>query len=130
MSFRRAADSMTLSGMCAGGLHEPKGFAGTGFVRRMIIVTGNLTINGSKDWEGIVLAGGSVTGNGNNGIAGAMVTGLNVKLGADPDSIGTNTIGNGTKRIYYNSCHIARALGGFGGLSIYPNAWSDSWPVY
>ena len=102
--------------------------------RGTLIVTGNLTINGSKDWEGIILAGGKVTGNGNNGIAGAMVTGLNVKLGPNPDSIaaviGTNAIGNGTKRIYYNSCHVASALARFGGLATYPNAWADNWAMY
>ena len=98
--------------------------------RGTLIVTGNLTISGSKDWEGIILTGGTVRGNGNNGIAGAMVTGLNVKLGADPDFIGTNSIGNGTKRIYFNSCHIANALARFGGLAIYPNAWADNWAMY
>ena len=102
--------------------------------RGTLIVTGNLTINGNKDWEGIILTGGHLTGNGNNGVAGAMMTGLNVLLSANPDSaaaaIGTNSIGNGTKRIYYNSCHIASALGRFGGLSTYPNAWADNWATY
>ncbi len=102
--------------------------------RGTLIVTGDLTINGNKDWEGIILTGGHVTGNGNNGIAGAFVTGLNVLLSANPDStaaaMGTNDVGNGAKPIYYNSCHIASALARFGGLTTYPNAWTDNWATY
>ena len=101
--------------------------------RGTLIVTGDLTMSGNKDWEGSIVTGGMTTGNGNIGIAGALVTGLNVKLGANPDSIaaamGTNAIGNGTKRIYYNSCHIANALEALGGLATFPNAWADNWPM-
>lgn len=98
-----------------------------------LIVTGNLTINGRKDWRGIILVGGTATGNGNNGIFGAVMTGLNIKLGdaaAIAASIGTNTVGNGTKRIFYNSCNIATALSAFGGLATYANTWSDNWASY
>ena len=99
-----------------------------------LIVTGHLIMNGSRNWSGIILVGGTSTGNGNNGISGAAVTGLNTKLGpnaaAIAASIGTNTVGNGTKRIFYNSCNIATALAGFGGLAPYPNTWSDSWASF
>src|SRR5437660_11597990 len=47
----------------------------------MLIVTGNLTVNGSVGWKGVLLVGGDITSNGNNGIQGATVSGLNVKLG-------------------------------------------------
>lgn len=99
----------------------------------ILIVTGNLRINGDKNWRGIILVGGVVTGNGDNGIFGAVLTGLNVKLGdaaAIAAAIGENTIGNGEKRVLYNSCNIAAALSAFGGLSTYPNTWSDNWATY
>src|SRR2546423_1889965 len=56
--------------------------SGTG----MLIVTGNLTISGNKGWRGVILAGGVLTSNGNNaivggGVQGAVISGLNVKLG-------------------------------------------------
>ena len=99
-----------------------------------LIVTGNLIMNGSRNWSGIILVGGTSTGNGNNGISGAAVTGLNIKLGpnaaAIAATIGTNSIGNGTKRIFYNSCNIATALSSFGGLATYPNTWSNSWASF
>ncbi len=52
----------------------------------MLIVTGNLTISGNLAWKGVILVGGDITSNGNNnvaggGIQGAVVSGLNVKLG-------------------------------------------------
>jgi hypothetical protein len=108
-------------------------FALPGDGQGTLIVTGDLTINGSKDWQGIILAGGHITGNGNNGLFGAMVSGLNVKLG-NPATVaaamGSNTIGNGVKRIYFDSCNIASALAGFGGLVVFPNAWADNLPVF
>ena len=33
----------------------------------MIIATGNVSINGSKTWHGVILVGGNITSNGNNG---------------------------------------------------------------
>ena len=102
--------------------------------RGTLIVTGALTIDGSKDWDGIILVGDWYMGDGNQTINGAMITGLNVKLGGNPDSaaaaIGQNTIGNGTKGIYYNSCMVASAVAAFNGLSTYSNAWTDNWPTY
>ena len=98
-----------------------------------LIVTGSLTISGAKEWRGIILVGGAATGNGDNGIFGALVTGLNTKLG-DAEEIaeemGTNTIGNGVKRILYNSCNVTTALSGFSGLATYANTWSDNWATY
>ena len=54
----------------------------------ILIVTGNMTISGSKRWDGLVLVGGTLTSNGNNTIQGAIVTGLNIKVGIrrGPDS--------------------------------------------
>ena len=102
--------------------------------RGVLIVTGNLTINGNKTWDGILLVGEHIVGNGNNGVSGAIISGLNVKLAADPAQyaadMGQNTIGNGTKTIRYNSCFISQALSSFGGLTMYRNAWLDNWATY
>jgi molybdopterin-binding protein len=49
--------------------------------RGMLIVTGALTLNGSVGWKGVLLVGGDIVSNGTNSIAGATVSGLNVKLG-------------------------------------------------
>ena len=92
-----------------------------------LIVTGALTMSGTITWNGIVLVGDNLTSNGTNGVNGATVTGLNVKLGA---IISQGDIANGVKSFNYNSCNVARALGRWGQLVGYTNAWVDNWPTY
>jgi hypothetical protein len=67
-----------------------------------LIITGDLTITGSISWAGVVLVGGQLYANGNNNIQGAVVSGLNVKLGA---TVGHSDVGNGIKTYQYNSCN-------------------------
>jgi len=93
----------------------------------ILIVTGNLTINGGQQWEGLVLVGGTVTSNGNNSILGATVSGLNVKLGI---AVPQSSITNGTKIFRYDSCNLTRALGSVGSLQRVRNGWTDNWASY
>jgi Tfp pilus assembly protein PilX len=92
-----------------------------------LIITGNLTISGSLTWNGVLLVGGLLTSNGNSSVNGATVTGLNVKLGA---ILPPNDLGNGIKNFNYHSCNVAKALGQWGQLTAYTNAWVDNWPTY
>lgn len=96
--------------------------SGTG----MLIVTGNLTLNGSVGWRGVLLIGGDITSNGNNGIQGATVSGLNVKLGTYVPI----SIANGTKQYNYNSCEVAKATTTMGALVTLRNTWVDNWVEY
>jgi hypothetical protein len=96
--------------------------SGTG----LLIVTGNLTINGSDGWRGVLLVGGDITSNGINGIAGATVSGLNVKLGT---YVPVSTA-NGTKSYQYSSCEVAKATMGSGALVTLRNTWVDNWVEY
>ena len=93
----------------------------------ILIVTGNLIMSGSFKHEGIVLVGGTFTSNGNNEIHGAIVTGLNIKLGM---AVPQTAIGNGNKTFQYNSCNILRALRPIGSLEAVRNAWTDDYPSY
>jgi len=95
----------------------------------MLIVTGNLTISGSKGWKGVLLAGGRLTSNGVNGVQGATISGLNVKLGMDIDAI-DESIANGTKQYNYNSCEVAKATTTMGALVTLRNTWVDNWVEY
>jgi hypothetical protein len=102
--------------------------AGNG--KGILIVTGNLRINGMMPvgtWEGVILVGGSVRINGNHNIYGAIVSGLNVKLG---QVVGTSDLGNGVKTIQYDSCALNRALGKIGSIQRVRNAWTDTWSSY
>jgi hypothetical protein len=92
----------------------------------MIIVTGNFTISGSAQWKGVLLVGGDITSNGNNGIQGATVSGLNTMLGT---YVPTSTA-NGTKSYNYNSCEVAKATMSSGALVTLRNTWVDNWVEY
>jgi hypothetical protein len=92
----------------------------------MIIATGELTINGSDTWSGVLLVGGNIISNGINGIQGATVSGLNVKLGI-PVPISE---ANGTKSYQYNSCEVAKATTTAGALVTLKNTWVDNWVEY
>ena len=93
----------------------------------VLIVTGNLTINGALHWDGVILVGGTVTANGNDVIDGALFTGLNELLG---QTVPVQAVGNGTKTFQYDSCKIASAMAAFGGLVPYSNAWVDDWSTF
>ena len=91
------------------------------------IVKNNLTISGSKSWDGIILVGGALTSNGNNTVLGAVVTGLNVQLG---QSVACSDVGNGNKTYRYDSCNVAQAAARFGGLVPLRNTSVDNWATY
>ncbi len=93
----------------------------------ILIVTGNITLNGNTDWNGILLVGGTLTSNGNNTVYGAILTGLNIMLG---QAVPVQAVGNGTKIYQYDSCEITNALAPFSGWQRLGNAWVDSWPSY
>jgi hypothetical protein len=96
----------------------------------ILIVTGNMTWNGTplKTWEGIILVGGTLTHNGAGNVYGAVITGLNVKVGVavNPQQV----IDNGTKRYQYDSCTLSRALGHIGSIQRVRNGWTDTWSSY
>jgi hypothetical protein len=95
--------------------------------RGTLIVTGNFLLNGSLNWRGLILVGGALTSNGNNTISGAVITGLNTKLG---QTVGQSDLGNGTKTFQYNSCDLASATRRFRQLLPYRNASADNLPAY
>lgn len=99
--------------------------------RGMIIATGDLVIGGGVGWQGVILAGGNLTSNGQNaqndlGIQGAVVSGLNVKLGL---TVPISTA-NGTKSYRYNSCEVSKATTTNGALVTLRNTWVDNWVEY
>jgi hypothetical protein len=95
--------------------------------RGTLVVKNNLTISGSKSWDGIILVGGTLTSNGSNSVHGAVVTGLNVQLG---QVVPVSDVGNGTKTFRYDSCNVAKAAGSFAGLQPFRNTTVDNWSTY
>jgi hypothetical protein len=71
--------------------------------------------------------GGTLNSSGNNTIQGAIVTGLNVKLGV---AVPQQSIGNGNKTFQFDSCNLRRARGHVGSLERVRNGWVDTWPSY
>lgn len=92
--------------------------------RGLLVVRNNMTISGSRQWDGIVLVGGTLVSNGNNTVLGAVITGLNVLLG---QTVAVSDVGNGTKTYRYDSCKVASAASRFGGLSPMRNTSADNW---
>jgi hypothetical protein len=95
--------------------------------RGVLIVTDDLTLSGAVNWSGVILVGNRLISNGANTVNGAIVTGLDAKLG---QSVNESDIGNGTKTFRYNSCNVESALGSFAALFPMPNAWMDNWASY
>jgi len=97
--------------------------------RGLLVVSGNLTMNGNTHWNGIVLVGGGVTANGNDNVQGAVLSGLNI-MSNPLASIPIASLGNGTKTIQYNSCEVKKALQGTRALVPRRGTWTDNWSVY
>ena len=92
--------------------------------RGMLIIDGDLALNGGVTWDGIILVGGNIESNGNNTVYGAIVTGLDEKIGEDVIS---NEIGNGTKIYQYDSCNVEKATASMGSLRALRNTFIDNW---
>ena len=92
--------------------------------RGTLIVTGDLVINGTEQWRGILLVGGTVYADGNNTVEGTVISGLNEQLGI---TVGESALGNGTKTFVYDSCAIASALSRFTILRVVKGTWADNW---
>jgi hypothetical protein len=90
----------------------------------ILIITGDATLDLNFAWAGVVLIGGYAMIQGNASIDGALVTGLNVKLGASV----FNADAGSQMHVQYHSCNLAAALAKFSHLQLVANAWTDSWP--
>lgn len=107
--------------------HGPTGEIDIPEGRGMLIIEGNATMGGSRNWDGIILVGGALRSDGNNTVLGATITGLNVKLGL---SVPVSDVGNGTKTFQYDSCNVDNALKGLGKLNPFKNAWLDNYSAW
>lgn len=95
--------------------------------RGILVIRGDLKLDGGDKWEGIVMVGGRITDNGTGAISGAVISGLNVKLG---ETVEESSRANGTKTYDYNSCHVASAMSGAATLTAIRNTWFDGWAAY
>jgi hypothetical protein len=100
--------------------------------RGMLIIDGDLTINGSNQWDGVILVGGVLTSNGNNVSEGATLSGLNYLVGAHPgpSTATDNAQANGTKSYVYNSCSVSKATSAMARYTMMPNTWMDNLAGY
>jgi Tfp pilus assembly protein PilX len=93
--------------------------------RGTLIVRNNLVMDGSFEWDGLLLVGGYVTSNGYQTVSGATITGLNELLGETTPS---SDLGNGNKKFLYHSCNLTMASkAAFGGLAEVPGSWFERW---
>jgi len=96
--------------------------------RGLLVIKGDMTMNGFTTWNGVVLVGGTVTANGNDNILGTVISGLNLITGSP--AVAAGSIGNGMKTIVYNSCEVQKALAGTHALVPRRGTWMDNWKTY
>ena len=106
-----------------GGEFNPSSIDGRG----TLVVRGDLNLDGGDRWAGIILVGGAITDNGTGDISGAVVSGLNIKLG---ETVGESSRANGTKEYQYDSCAVMNAASQFSTLVPMTNTWIDNWAAY
>lgn len=99
----------------------------------LLIVRDRLTFTGGQEtWRGLILVGSELIDNGTGWVSGAVISGLNVKIGlVVPESeIVEEAVANGNKTYRYDSCEVANALGGAAKMSLLANAWIDNWSAW
>ena len=97
--------------------------------RGILIVDGDLNINGSNQWDGVVLVGGQLTSNGNNVTSGTVMAGLNRLIGITAEAVEDADL-NGTKSYMYNSCSVKKATASQARYNMVPNTWMDNVAQY
>ncbi len=97
--------------------------------RGILIVDGNLNINGSNQWDGVVLVGGQLTSNGNNVTSGTVMAGLNRLIGIPAAAVADADL-NGQKSYMYNSCSVKKATSAMARYTMLPNTWMDNVAQY
>jgi len=97
--------------------------------RGILIVDGDLNINGSNQWDGVVLVGGQLTSNGNNVTSGTVMAGLNRLIGIPAAAVNDADL-NGTKSYMYNSCTVKKATSSMARFTMLPNTWMDNVAQY
>ena len=97
--------------------------------RGILIVDGDLNINGSNQWDGVVLVGGQLTSNGNNVTSGTVMAGLNRLIGIPAAAVADADL-NGQKSYMYNSCSVKKATSSMARYTMMPNTWMDNVAQY
>lgn len=99
-------------------LSDAAGHSGQG----ILIIRGDVKLEGDFHWDGVLMIGGALKSAGNNVVTGATVAGLNELLGVSEDD---TDLGNGQKTFQYHSCNILRAMQEAGKLYEVPGTWRE-----
>jgi Tfp pilus assembly protein PilX len=102
----------------------------TGQRRGVLVVTGNVTMAAGAHWDGIILAGGTVsaqTGASTFIMHGMIVTGLNMALG---QAVPPNPLKRGNANIEWTWCYTQSSINSLSSLVPVKNGWADTWTTY
>lgn len=105
---------------------DPGGHAvgGSDDGRGLLVVRGDLEMNGSFRWDGLILVGGAITSDGRQHVSGGVVTGLNATL-EPPEPVDDTDLGNGNMDFAYDACEIWKASRAAGVLVQRASTWSE-----
>lgn len=95
--------------------------------RGLLIVRGDATFEGDFDWDGVVLVGGSITGQGHGRIEGAVMTGLNALIGdgVSRDGLGDVDEIEGRTRYLFDSCIVDQVRDATASLAPVASTWHE-----
>lgn len=99
-------------------LSDAAGHSGQG----ILIIRGDVKLEGDFHWDGALMIGGALKSAGNNVVTGATMAGLNELLGVSEED---TDLGNGEKTFQYHSCNLNRAMREAGKLYEVPGSWRE-----
>jgi hypothetical protein len=96
----------------------------------LLIVDSNLVISSSRDWDGVILVGGSLTANGTGDVNGSIITGLNKLIGAMDSGMLDNDMISNRVQFRYNSCRVESAAKKVDRYFAFTNTWMDNVAIW
>lgn len=102
---------------------EPYTLEATHSGRGTIVATGDLAVRGGFRWDGLIIAGGGVTAEGEGLVRGGVLSGLDAHHGLAPSR---STL-DGAWGFRYDACRLWNAAERvFGRLMVEPGTWSET----
>lgn len=102
--------------------------------RGFLVTQGDVRLLSGAHWDGIILAGGMLDGNGSFSfvVHGMVITGLNIALGRSVSAnlLRRNPGGTLSRIIRWDYCYATSSISSLGFLTPVPGSSTDSWATY
>ena len=102
----------------------------SGSKRGLLVATGNVALDASAHWDGIIVAGGRLDtpNSGNYTVHGMVIAGRKIGVG---DNVVANSIRGGSSGVIrWDYCYATKAMGSLSYLVPITGTYTDSWKTY